>query len=472
MFVVSMLTIKRRFIMEDIKDTRTKIITEKPFKLMVSLSLPAIIGMVVIGLYNFMDAVFVGQMISPEAMGAVTVAYPFTLVNSGIATLIGVGSASVLSRAIGKKDEATIDKIMGNLIMSVLLLSIIVTAIGIGFTPQILRLSGAEGEILKNAVVYLRIIFSGSLFVNFAQAANMVMRGEGLLKRAMMIMGLGAIINIILDPIIITITNDISGAAYATVIAQVTQAVVTVWYFLNKSKNVRINTIRIDKKLIPEVISVGVSAMLMQLMQLLQQTLMYHTAANYGGGKWQIILGACLRIQAFAFIPLWGISQGFQPAVGTNYGAKEYGRVKEITKAFIIGATIFSLLFYIPVMCFPQVMLSMFITDGATAQMGVGNLRLFFSTYISLGVMILSITLFQSLGNGGAAASLTLLRQIVFFIPLVILLPRIGNLGVYGVFVAPVLTDIGVLVISVVLVTKEFGRMKKLFDKHNALEVL
>lgn len=458
--------------MEAIKDTRTKILTEKPFNLMVSLSLPAIIGMLVIGLYNFMDAVFVGQMISPEAMGAVTVAYPFTLVNSGIATLIGVGSASVLSRAIGKKDEATIDKIMGNLIMCVLLLSIVVTSVGIAFTPQILRLSGAEGEILKNAVAYLRIIFVGSLFVNFAQASNMVMRGEGLLKRAMMIMGLGAVINIILDPIMIAVTHDISGAAYATVIAQITQAMVTVWYFLNKSKNVRIHTIRIDKKLMPEVLSVGVSAMLMQLMQLIQQTLMYHTVANYGGGKWQIILGACLRIQAFAFIPLWGISQGFQPAVGTNYGAKEYGRVKEITKTFMIGATIFSLLFYIPVMCFPEAMLSMFITDGATAQMGVSDLRLFFSTYISLGIMILSITLFQSLGNGAAAASLTLLRQIVFFIPLVLLLPKIGNFGVYGVFVAPVLTDIGVLVLSAVLVTKEFRRMKKMVNKYNGLEVL
>lgn len=458
--------------MEGIKDTRTKILTEKPFKLMVSLSLPAIIGMVVIGLYNFMDAVFVGQMISPEAMGAVTVAYPFTLVNSGIATLIGVGSASVLSRAIGKKDEATIDKIMGNLIMCVLLLSMVVTVVGIAFTKQILSLSGAEGDILKNAVVYLRIIFVGSIFVNFAQASNMVMRGEGLLKRAMMIMGLGAIINIILDPIMISLTHDISGAAYATVIAQITQAFVTIWYFINKSKKVRIHTIGIDKKLIPEVLSVGVSAMLMQLMQLIQQTLMYHTAANYGGGKWQIILGACLRIQAFAFIPLWGISQGFQPAVGTNYGAKEYGRVKEITKTFMIGATVFSLMFYIPVMCFPEGMLSLFITDIATAQMGVSNLRLFFSTYISLGIMILSITLFQSLGNGAAAASLTLLRQIVFFIPLVILLPKIGNMGVYGVFVAPVLTDIGVLVLSAVLVTKEFRRMKKMFNKYNGVEVI
>lgn len=448
--------------MEQVMDARTKLITEKPFRLMISLSLPAIIGMVVIGLYNFMDAVFVGQMISPQAMGAVTVSYPFTLVNSAISTLIGVGSASVLSRAIGKKDRATIDKIMGNLIMSVLLLSATVTVLGMLFTRQILILSGAQGEILENAVIYLRIIFAGSIFVNFAQAANMVMRGEGLLKRAMLIMGMGAVLNIVLDPIMISMTHSVSGAAYATVTAQVTQAVITAWYFLKKSKNVRIHAIRMDKALMPEVLSVGVSAMLMQLMQLIQQTIMYHTAASCGGDEWQIILGACLRIQAFAFIPLWGISQGFQPAVGTNYGAKEYSRVKKITRTFIIGATVFSLLFYIPVMVFPNTMLSMFITDAGTAQMGTGSLRLFFSTYISLGVMILSITLFQSLGKGGVAAILTLLRQIIFFIPLVLILPGLGGLGIHGVFWAPVLTDIGVLVLSSILIAGEFVKMRKL----------
>ncbi|WP_312095006.1 MATE family efflux transporter [Aminipila sp.] len=448
--------------MEQIMDTRTKLLNEKPFNLMISLSLPAIVGMVVIGLYNFMDAVFVGQMISPQAMGAVTVSYPFTLVNSAIATLIGVGSASVLSRAIGKKDQTTVDKIMGNLTMSVFLLSLIITVIGMLFTRQILLLSGAKGEILENAVLYLRIIFAGSIFVNFAQAANMVMRGEGLLKRAMIIMGAGALLNIILDPIMITITHSITGAAYATVIAQIVQALVTVWYFVRKSKNVRIHSISLDRTLMPQVLSVGISAMLMQLMQLIQQTIMYSTAASYGGNEWQIILGACLRIQAFAFIPLWGISQGFQPAVGTNYGAKDYSRVRKITSTFIMGTTVFSLLFYIPVMLFPKAMLSMFITDNITAQMGIGSLRLFFSTYILLGVMILSITLFQSLGKGGIAAMLTLFRQIIFFIPLALVLPGIGGLGVQGVFWAPVITDMGILILCFILITKEFAKMNKL----------
>lgn len=179
--------------------------------------------------------------------------YPFTLANTGISTLIGVGSASILSRAIGKKDQETIDKIMGNLIALNVIFSLIIMAVGMIFTKQILMLSGAKGEILELAIRYLRIIFAGSLFVNFAQSANMIMRGEGLLKRAMVFSAGSAIMN--------------------------------------------------------------------------------------------IILGATYRVMSFAFIPLWGLSQGYQPAAGTNYGAKQYDRVKYITKIFSVAATLLALIF-------------------------------------------------------------------------------------------------------------------------------
>lgn len=444
-------------------NTRTQLLTGNVYSLMLSLSLPAIIGMVVIGLYNFMDAVFVGQILGAEAMTAVKVSYPFTLINSGIATLIGVGSASVMSRAIGQKDQKTIDKIMGNLIASIVILSLLVTGLGIVFAGQLLSLAGASGSIMEQAVSYLRIIFIGSLFVNFAQAANMVMRGEGLLKRAMMIMGSGAVINIILDPILILLMKDsgngVQGAAFATIISQIIQAVITLWYFTKKSQNVRIHKIGIDGVILKSVLGVGVSAMLMQVMQMVQQTIMYKVAQQYGGNEWQTILGASLSLQAFAFIPLWGISQGFQPAIGTNYGAEKYSRVKEFSKAFLLGATVLSLIFYIPIMCMPGKMLSMFITDSHIVEMGTGMLRLFFSTYITLGVLILSITFFQAVGNGKKAALLTLLRQLVLFIPLAFILPAAG-LGITGLFIAPVITDLGVLILSLVMVGKEFAKMR------------
>lgn len=447
-------------------DTRTMLLTASPFQLMISLSLPAIVGMVVVGLYNLMDAVFVGQMVGTNAMGAVSVSYPFTMINSGISTLIGVGSASVLSRAVGKKDQGTIDKIMGNLIALNLILSIAVTVIGMVFTRPILRLTGAEGEILNIAERYLRIIFAGSLFVNFAQSANMVMRGEGILKKAMLITGTGAVLNIILDPILISLMTKngmgVEGAAYATILSQFITASITLWYFLKKSKMIKINRVKLESSLLPEILSVGFSAMLMQVMNFVQQTVLYNVASQHGGDTWQIILGAALRVQSFAFIPLWGMSQGFQPAAGTNYGAKEYERVKKVTLGFGLGATVLALLFYLPVELAPKTVLSWFITDPELVAQGVGDFRVLFSTYITLGLMITVITLFQSLGKASKASVLVLLRQIVLFIPMVILLPKMGGLGIHGVFAAPALTDGIVFVVSVLLVISEFRNLTKL----------
>lgn len=454
--------------MNNQKDTRTQLLTENPWRLMLSLSLPAIVGMIVIGLYNFMDAVFVGNMIGSNAMTAVKISYPFTLLNSGISTLIGVGSASVLSRAIGKDDRATIDRIMGNLAVCIIILSVIIATAGILFTRQLLSLAGADGEIMELGVRYLRIIFMGSLFVNFAQSANMVMRGEGLLKKAMLIMGLGALLNIVLDPLLISLMKTVDGAAYATIVSQFIQASVTLWYFTKKSKNIRINRLRLDRGLLPQILSVGVSAMLMQVMQLIQQTILYSAAQKYGGSEWQTILSAALSLQAFAFIPLWGISQGFQPAAGTNYGAKNYGRVKSLMVVFVLGATALSLLFYLPVMLAPKTMLSLLIADNPVlVEAGVHNLRLFFSTYITLGLLIMSITLFQSLGQGGKAALLTVLRQIAIFIPLVFLLPLLYPAGsaVNGVFMAPVVTDLLVLVLTLCMVS---GTFRKIGSKQSA----
>lgn len=442
------------------QDTRTALLEGSPWRIMISLSLPAIIGMLVIGLYNFMDAVFVGNMIGSVAMTAVKVSYPFTLINSGIATLFGVGSASVLARAVGKKDQETIDSIMGNLIFGVVLISIVITIGGIAFTKQLLMLTGAEGECMELAIRYLRIIFAGSLFVNFAQAANMVMRGEGKLKKSMLIMGGGALVNIILDPILLYVMDSVDGAAYATIIAQLIQALLTLFYFLKQSENVKIHKIGFNKVIMTEVLAVGVSAMLMQVLQMVQQTVMYSVAQKWGGSEWQTVLGAALSLQAFAFIPLWGISQGFQPAAGTNYGAKKYDRVKKFMAVFTVAATVLALLFYIPIMLAPKTMLEMFIADDpATVEMGTEMLRLFFSTYITYGFVIMAITLFQALGKASRAAVITLLRSAIIFIPLAAILPRVAGLGVHGLFLTPAVTDLIVLVITILLVSATFNKL-------------
>ncbi len=450
--------------MSDKQDTREMLLSGNVFTTMLTLSVPAVLGMVVIGLYNFMDAVFVGQMVGPVAMTAVKVSYPFTLINSGIATLVGQGSASVLSRAIGERDKDTIDRIMGNLIAFVSVLSVLVIVLGLLFTRQLLSLAGAEGEVLEQAIPYLRIVFCGSLFVNLGQSTNMIMRGEGKLKKAMIIMATSAILNIILDPILITLLgkeHGVLGAAYATIISQFVLMCMSFFYFIKKSDNIKIHKIRFEKPLVKPVLSVGFSAMLMQVMSMVQQTILYSTVQKWGGSEWQTILGASLSLQAFSFIPLWGISQGFQPAIGTNFGAKRFDRVGAFTRTFMISATVVALIFYVPIMCFPAKMLSMFITDAAIVQSGAPMLRMLFATYISYGVLILSITFFQAIGKAGAASAMALLRQLLLFLPLVIILPHLFGLGVKGVFLAQLLTDALVLVIGIIFLISAFKSMRK-----------
>lgn len=444
-------------------DTRTKLLTKSPFPLMIELAIPAVLGMVVVGLYNMMDSIFVGQMVGDVQMGAVSVSYPFTLINAGSAAMIGVGSASVLSRAIGKKDQDTVKKIMGNLVAVVLLMSVVYMVIGMVFTRQLLSLAGASDNILTYAEKYLRIVFAGSLFVNFFQSANMVIRGEGQLKKAMTIIASGAILNIILDPIFITILKPygmgIEAAAYATILSQFIQAAVTLWYFKKKSPNVKIGRIRIDGTLLPQVLSVGVSALLMQVLTLVQQTVIYRVASIYGGETSQLLLGAALRFWNFSFVPLWGISQGFQPAAGTNYGAKDYDRVKKLTGVFITAATVLSLVFYIPVELFPDKILSMFLTTPGIAESGATNFRIMFSTYILQGSFLIAVTLFQSLGKANRATWLVLFRQIILFIPLCVVLPIIGGMGIRGVWLAIALTDAILVIITIAMMLSEFRKM-------------
>lgn len=431
---------------------RQELLTKSPVRLMFQLGIPGIVGMVVIGLYPFMDGVFAGNIIGQSAMAACSVAMPLTLVNNGISTLLGVGSASILSRALGKGDKKTVDQIMGNLIFWVLVLSTTAMILGILFAPQFLDLVGATGEIKELGVRYLRVLFLGSIFVNFAQSSNMVIRGEGHLKIAMGIMGAGAVLNIILDPIFMYAmgSRGIEGAAIATVLSQLITAVVSVYYFKKKSKVVKINHIAMKKDIFGEMFAVGFSAMMMQVMTLIQQSLMYKMSFKYGGTDNGILMAAALRIFAFSFIPLWGLSQGMQPVIGTNYGAKIYSRVKAGLKVFNWGALVLAGLFYLPIMLFPRQILHMFGVENDILTAGIPHFRMLYSIFIVYGFMIISVVFFQSIGDAKKAGILVIFRQLVVFVPSIIILPR--AFGIDAVWYTQPLVDFIMTAISVVLI--------------------
>ena len=443
------------------QNIKTQLLTKKPIELLFQLSIPAVIGMTVIGLYPLMDGVFAGNIIGQTAMTACGVATTLTIFNNGVATLVGIGSASVLSRALGKGDQETVDKIMGNLIYWVICFSAIITIGGILFAPHFLSMVGATGEIKSYGIRYLKIIFLGSIFVNFTQSANMVMRGEGLMKKAMMIMGFGALLNIILDPILMIIMGDyaIEGAAIATITAQFVQAIVTLHYFLKKSKTVKIQRIKSNAVIKKEMFGIGSSAMMMNLLFMIQQTMLYKMAFQYGGDPNGILMSAAMRIYGFSFIPLWGMSQGLQPVVGTNFGAKLFNRVRETVKVFSIGGLILAAIFWIPAILFSKQILYWFGVEADIIVQDVGNFRLFYSVFVLYGVMVMSITFFQSIGNGKKAGIIVMFRQLFLFIPAIILLPM--AFGIKAVWFAQPLVDLIMIIIGVAMMINELKTMRQ-----------
>ncbi|MBF0942687.1 MATE family efflux transporter [Abiotrophia sp.] len=439
-------------------DMKTQLLTKPPKQLLIQLSIPAVMGMFVIGLYPLMDGIFAGQIIGQVAMAACGVAMPLTYINSGIATLLGMGSASVLARALGKGDQGVVNKVMGNLIFWVLVCSAITTVGGLLLAPYFLDLVGASGEIKALGIRYLHIIFLGSVFVNFTQSANMVIRGEGLMKKAMLIMGLGAAMNIALDPILMMALGDyaIEGAALATVLSQITQALVTYRYFRKQSQQVKIGPIRIEKELSGQVFAVGVSAMMMQLLFMIQQTLLYKMAFQYGGEMHGTLMAAAIRMYGFSFIPLWGMSQGLQPVVGTNFGAKRYDRVAASVRVFSWGGLLLAGFFWILALALPGQILQLFGVEASLIAQGVGYFRLFYMAFVLYGVMVMAVTFFQAIGDGKKASLIVLGRQLVVFVPLALLLPQ--WLGIAGVWLAQPLVDTVIILLGVWLMIKEIRK--------------
>ncbi|EEV19132.1 MATE domain protein [Treponema vincentii ATCC 35580] len=320
------------------EDMKTQLLTKSPKELLFKLAIPGIIGMIVIGLYPFMDGVFAGRLIGDYAMSAISVSMSLTIINGGISALIGVGSASILSRAIGKGDKETTDKIFGNFCYWVVLFSVIITILGLVFAPHFLDLVGAKGNIKELGVRYLRVVFFGSIFVNFAQAGNMTMRGEGALKQSMLIMGAGALLNIILDPIFMKLMGEyaIEGAAIATVLSQIVQAVLTFHYFAKKSAFVGIHNIQKHKAIYSEMFSIGTSAMMMQILFAVQQTFLFKQAFTYGEDNWGILMAATMRLYMFSFIPLWGDESRIAACYRSKFRSEAISKSKRYDEGFYV----------------------------------------------------------------------------------------------------------------------------------------
>ena len=317
-------------------------------QLFVMLAVPGIIGTLILGLYNFVDGIFVGQFIGPEALGGVTLVYSIVLINQAILTLFGMGSMALLSIAVGKQDFDTINQLFGNLIIALGVFSLGFSVLVYTFADEIIYFLGGRGSIFEYGRDYLKVLSLGFVFAALGPAINMLFRGEGLIKNAMKILSMGVLLNIVLDFIFIYILQwGVKGAAQATVISQIVVFCFNL-IFIARGKSVislKHSRFRISRRLMPKILEIGSSTMILLIMASIQQMMLFRALAAYDDATLISLLGAAYRVLLFAVIPFAGIGQGLQSIIGINYGAGNLDRVRAAYRVFTMNASIMAVFY-------------------------------------------------------------------------------------------------------------------------------
>jgi putative MATE family efflux protein len=436
---------------------------EKIGKLLFNLSLPAIIGMIVQALYNLVDAVFVGRGVGTLGIGGITVAFPIQMIILAFAQTIGIGGSSIISRRMGEKKRVEAAHTFGNMVLLGLVISLTILAVGLVFTTRILQLFGATEMLLPQARSYFSIIILGTPFLTLAVAVNNAARAEGNATVAMATMLVGAVLNIILDPVFIFALNmGVRGAAVATVIAQGASALFLLMYFISGRSEIPMGLpyFRIRWNITREMFAIGASVFARIAAGSIMLALINNTLARYGGETGIAAFGINFRIINFVFMPLIGITQGLQPILGFNYGARKYGRVKQSFGMAAVSAVSYAFICFIILMSMPGVIYGAFTRDRELISTGVTALRYMVLLLPLVGFQVVGSGLFQALGKSVEALVLSLARQVIILFPLVLLLPRI--LGVTGIWLSLPFSDALSVTLTVVLVVSQMRKIHEI----------
>jgi putative MATE family efflux protein len=440
---------------------RTEILTSGMGQLFFKLAVPGIIGTLILGLYNFVDGIFVGQLIGPEALGGVTLVYSIVLINQAVLTLFGIGAMAVLSIAVGQNDHHTINRLLGHITIPIGIITLIFSVLVFSFSEQIITFLGGKGSISDYGQMYLNILSTGFVFAAIGPAINMLFRGEGNIKQAMKILSAGVVLNIILDFVFIYILKmGVQGAAWATVISQIVLVLINIIYIMNGNSVItfRDAIFSLSPQLIMKIVGIGSSSMIRLLMASIQQILLFKTLSAYKDPALIPLLGAAYRVFLFVVIPFAGLGQGLQSITGINYGAGKYNRVKSVFNAFTSYASVIAGILWILLMILPKTFLGMMISDKEIINSGVPFFRTLFSTFIFTGFINNSSVFFQSLGKGLHASLIALSRQILFFIPALIILPIF--FGVNGVWFSMPAAEFLTVGVILFLLIREYRNLK------------
>jgi putative MATE family efflux protein len=430
--------------------------------LLFKFSAPATIGMVVGALYNIIDTIFVGKGVGSLAIAALSIVLPIQLIIMGIGTMLGIGSASIISRALGRNRKDIAQNAFGNAITLNLLISIFCMILIYPFMDKFLIFFGASTQVLPYARDYAYIVLAGFIFLSFAINSNSCIRAEGSPRAAMYAMGIGALMNIILDPIFIFVFGmGIRGAAIATVISQALSTIYIILYviFGRSVYNINFSVLKLKFSLVREILALGFPSFLRSTMASFIILIFNRLLAFYGGDLYIAIMGIGLRLLSLVQMPLIGITQGFSTIVGFNYGARLYPRVKRVLGIAAVWTMIIAGAGFLVMMIFPRFVITLFSSDTELISEGIGILRIVILFLPFIGVQMLGGGLFQSIGKAVPALILTISRQVLFLVPAAFLLPI--AFGLTGVWMSVPVADFLSISVTAVWVSMEI----KKFDK-------
>ncbi len=431
--------------------------TESISKLLFRYSLPGTVGMVVAATYNVVDTIFIGRLGS-EAIAALSVAFPIQMILGAIGVGVGVGSASLISRSLGAGKINDAEKAVGQVVVLALFFGLVIAVASFYYLRPLLVLIGAAPDIIGYTEEYASIITIWSVMFFMIMSLNNVVRAEGSPILSMKIMIFSSLLNIVLDPIFIFLLGmGIRGAAVATVLAKGAGALILLGHFFSGRSNIKLKgaNLKPDFGIIKNIYKIGFSSMVRLFSKNLSLTVTNVILAGFGHIP-IAAMGLFFRLQMLIVMPVIGFSQGLLPVIGYNYGAEQNSRIREaVIKGFTISTAFITLLALV-VYISPATFLGFFTAEEELLAMGTYSMRIMMVMLPLIGIQVVSTIFFQAIGKAVPSLILSLLREVMLFIPLLLILS--GYAGLLGVWAARPLSDFLAFIITFAMVSRELKK--------------
>lgn len=432
-----------------------------------SLAVPMTLAQLINVLYSIVDRIYIGHIphTSTEALTGIGLALPVITIISAFANLFGMGGAPLCSIARGGHNEKRAERIMGNSFSMLLLCGVVLMVFCLIFKRPLLYLFGASDATFPYANDYLTIYLLGTLFVMTSLGMNNFINSQGFGKTGMLTVLLGAVLNIILDPVLIFVFHmGIRGAAIATVISQGVSALWVLRFLTGKKAILKLNRdgMRLDWKLIKEIMMLGASGFIMYITNGTVQIVCNFMLARHGGDLYVGIMTVINSVREIITMPVTGLTSGAQPVIGYNYGAGCYRRVKSAIKFMAGSCMIFTVAMWAVLFFEPRFFLQLFTSEPELIEKGIPAMRLYFCGIFMMSLQFSGQSTYQALNMPKPAIFFSLFRKVIIVVPLTILLPVIGNLGTDGVFLAePISNAIGGTASFVTMLITVWPKLKR-----------